>query len=176
MSEQVETPPAETAPPATGEKDWQAEAEKWKGLARKHETRATENATAAARLAEIEEANKTAEQKAAERLAAAEARAAALELKAARAEVAAEKGVPAALLTGTTPEELAASADALLAFRGEAPKPPAAPPATGLGNVGGPIGDGARDQLSRNDLKGMSPDEITAARAAGRLNVLLGIK
>lgn len=36
-----------------------------------------------------------------------------------RAEVAATKGVPASLLTGGTQEELEASADALIAFRGE---------------------------------------------------------
>lgn len=45
--------------PDTGEKDWQAEAEKWKALARKHEGSAKANADAAKRLAEIEEANKT---------------------------------------------------------------------------------------------------------------------
>jgi hypothetical protein len=46
--------------PDTGvEKDWQAEAEKWKSLARKHEGNARTNADAAKRLAAIEEQNKT---------------------------------------------------------------------------------------------------------------------
>jgi hypothetical protein len=81
----------------------------------------------AAKLAEIEAANKTESEKVAERLAAAEKRAVELEAKAARAGVAAAKGVPAALLSGSTQEELEASADALIAFRGETPKADPAP-------------------------------------------------
>ena len=73
----------------------------------------------AAKLAEFEESQKTEAEKAAERLAAAEKRAAELEAKATRAEVAAAKGVPAELLHGSTAEELEASADALIAFRGQ---------------------------------------------------------
>lgn len=42
-----------------------------------------------------------------------------MELKANRAEVAAEKGIPAELLSGSTREELEASADALIAFKGD---------------------------------------------------------
>jgi len=78
--------------------------------------------TQAAKFAEFEESQKTEAEKAAERLAAAEKRAAELEAKAARAEVAAAKGVPASLLTGNTVEELEASADALIAFKGEQAK------------------------------------------------------
>lgn len=105
-----------TAAPATTEvsaqePDWKAEARKW-------ESRAKENKTAAEELAQIKEANKTAEQRAADRLAAAEAKAVDLEAKALRAEVAAAKGVPAALLAGTTLADLEASADALITFRG----------------------------------------------------------
>jgi len=76
----------------------------------------------AAKFAEFEESQKTEAQKTADRLAAAEKRAAELEAKAARAEVAAAKGVPASLLTGNTVEELEASADALIAFKGEQAK------------------------------------------------------
>ena len=95
----------------------------------------------ARRLDELEEAQKTEAQKLADRLAAAEAKAQAAELKALRSEIAQAKGVPAALLTGSTEDELNASADALLAFRGAPTKPPAAPPAEGVqGNVGKPIG------------------------------------
>src|SRR5690606_19117969 len=86
----------------------------------------------AEKLAEFEESQKTEAQKAQERLEAAEKRAAELELKAARAEVAAAKGVPAELLTGSTQEELEASADALIAFRGEV-KQPALQPIPGEG-------------------------------------------
>ena len=74
---------------------------------------------AAAELEKIRESQKTESEKAAERLAAAEKRAADLELRSIRAEVAAAKGVPAALLSGSTQEELEAAADALIAFRGE---------------------------------------------------------
>jgi hypothetical protein len=120
MSENAAEPiEAVTSEAPAQEKDWKAEAEKIKAEARKWESRAKENSTAAARLAEIEEASKTAEQKAAERLAAAEKKAADLEDKALRAEVAAEKGVPAKFLIGSTREEMEAAADALIAFRGE---------------------------------------------------------
>lgn len=78
-----------------------------------------EGQAALAKLAELEESQKTEAQKTQERLDAAEKRAVELELKATRAEVAAAKGVPVELLSGGTQEELEASADALIAFRGE---------------------------------------------------------
>lgn len=96
----VETTPSEqpeTEKPATGDKDWAAEAEKWKSLARKHEAEAKAGKTAAAKLAEIEAANATDLEKAVKaardegrteaataansRLVSAEARAIAAELK-----------------------------------------------------------------------------------------------
>lgn len=86
----------------------------------------------AAKLEEIEQANKTEAEKAAARAEAAEKRANELEAKALKAEVAASKGVPAALLTGSTQEELEESADALIAFRGEQK---AAPSSSALGRV-----------------------------------------
>lgn len=89
----------------------------WKAQARENEKRAKANADAAKRLNEIEDANKTELQKVAERAEAAERRAAEFESKALRTEVAAAKGVPLAGLTGSTKEELEASADALLAWR-----------------------------------------------------------
>jgi trimethylamine:corrinoid methyltransferase-like protein len=85
------------------------------------------------KLAQIEEANKTEAEKSAARAEAAERRAAELEAKALRSDVAAAKGVPAALLTGSTQEELEAAADALLAFRGE--QKPAGPSSTSLSKV-----------------------------------------
>lgn len=60
----VETPDTATDPVA--------EIEKWKTLARKNEARAKENAAAARRLAEIEDAAKTEQQRLEERAAAAE--------------------------------------------------------------------------------------------------------
>ena len=126
----ADQPTEPTAEPTTApEVDWKAKSREW-------EKRAKENKAAADKLAELEEAQKTEQQKLAERLAEAERKAAEAELKAARSEVAREKGVPAELLVGSTAEELAEYADKLLTFRGEAPKKPAAPPATGQGRVG----------------------------------------
>lgn len=99
--------------------DWKAEARKHEQRAKENLAKAKANETAAQRLAQIEAENKTEAEKAQERLEAAEKRANELELKATRAEVAAAKGIPAALLSGSTQEELEASAEALIAFRGE---------------------------------------------------------
>jgi hypothetical protein len=161
---------ASSAADTAAEKDWQAEAEKWKAFARKHEDAAKANADKAKRFDEFEESQKTELQKAADRAAAAEAKAAEIEARAIRAEVAAAKGVPATLLSGSTQEELEASADALIAFRGEKPKP----------DFGG--GDRGTDvaakggQLGAEDVKRMTPDQIVEAKAAGRLNDYLGVK
>lgn len=124
-----ETPQGDT--PVEGEPkqetDWKAEARKWESRAKENLTAAKANEAAAQRLAELEESQKTEAQKAQERLDAAEKRAAELELKATRAEVAAAKGVPVDLLSGSTQEELEASADALIAFRGEQARGPVIP-------------------------------------------------
>ena len=55
--EQADTDTAETKP--RQEKDWEAEAAKWKTLARKHEQRTKELAPAAQRLQELEDAQKS---------------------------------------------------------------------------------------------------------------------
>lgn len=174
-----DAPPADVAPPvpdsksadipdpATGDKDWQAEAEKWKTFSRKHEEQAKANAEKAKRLDELEESQKTELQKVADRAAAAEARADETEVRAIRAEVAAAKGIPAALLSGTTQEELEASADALIEFRGQAPKPDFG---------GGDRGDDIRSSKQVStlaDLNQMTPEEVNKARREGRLDNLL---
>jgi hypothetical protein len=100
----------------------------------------------AAKLAEIESANQTEAEKVQARLDAAEKRASELEAKALRAEVAAAKGVPAALLTGSTQEELEAAADALIAFRGE--QKPAGPSSSSLNRV------------NSNTVKGSTGDQF----------------
>lgn len=101
-------PPAREAEKGEEGTDWKAEARKW-------EARAKENSTAAARLAEIEDASKTEAQKAAEARKAAEERAIAAEARALRREVALDpKGdgsspalsaADAALLDGITDED-----------------------------------------------------------------------
>lgn len=73
----------------------------------------------AAKFDEAEDAAKNDTQKAIERAEKAEARANAAELASTRATVAAAKGVPVELLTGSTEEELTASAEALVKWRGE---------------------------------------------------------
>ena len=125
----------------------------------------------ATRLDEIEEAQKTEAQKLLERAEAAEKLAAEAQAKALRAEIAAAKGVPVELLKGSTAEALEKEADALLAFKGTTPPPPV-PSADGQGELGTPIGGGK--QLTSEDLKGMSPQEIIAAQEAGLLRDLLG--
>ena len=121
MSESVVTEPVvePVVEPEPKEIDWKAEARKHEQRAKDNLAKAKENESAAQRLAEIEDANKTELEKVAARAEAAEKRAAELEAQSTRTEVAAEKGVPAALLTGSTKEELEASADALIAFRGD---------------------------------------------------------
>lgn len=145
------------APPAADkapEKDWAAEAEKWKALARKHEDQSKANADKARRYDEFEESQKTEQQKLEERAKAAEAKAAEIELRALKAEVANEKGVPANLLTGTTAEELAAAADALLAFRGEKKLPD--------------LGGGDRGVDVSTKTKPLNLEEAVAARLASQ--------
>lgn len=75
-------------------------------------------AAAEARLKAYEDAQKTEAEKQAERLAEFERENAELKSAKTRAEVAAAKGVPANLLSGSTQEDLEASADALIAFKG----------------------------------------------------------
>ena len=84
----------------------------------------------AAKARELEEASKSELDKAAERATAAEARAAAAEAQLVRKDIAAAKGLKpeaAEFLTGTTPEEIEASADKWLALMPEQQRPPGRP-------------------------------------------------
>lgn len=104
------TPPTEAAP-EKDETDWKAEARKW-------ETRAKENKTAADKLTAIEEAQKTEAQRLEERATAAEKALSDKTLEAERALVALEKGLTpsqAKRLIGSTREELSADADEIVA-------------------------------------------------------------
>lgn len=177
-------PPAPTPPTGDTPTDWEAEAEKWKALARKHERgqldalglkskEELDQALAArAKLAEIEEQGKTEAQKALDAAAAAEARATEAEQKLLRLEVAAAKGIPATeadLLTGATRAEMEAVADRLAGLI-----QPAAPPRPTGSADGGPQGAPPNGvvQLTRADLKNMSAAEIVAAGKAGQLDDL----
>ncbi len=127
------TPPAEpasttsTATPGADDGDKDAEIAKWRALSRQNEA-------AAKRLAAIEDAQKTELQKSNERAAAAEARAAKAESDALKLAISQHTGVPAGLLTGSTKEELEASALAALQFAGKPlPGEPTPPPNFGAG-------------------------------------------
>lgn len=151
--------------------DWEAEARKWKELSRKNESRMKENAEKARLYDEAQEQGKSELQKAQEAAAKAEARAAAMEAEAMRAKVAAATGVDADLLSGSSEDELRASAERLLAWR--AAQVPKGAPATDAGVRGEEIR--AAKQLTRDDLKKMSPSEIIKARKDGQLNNIMGI-
>lgn len=151
---------------------------KWKAIARQNEKRAKENADKAKRFDEIEEASKTEAQKQADALAKLQAENEELRVAKLRSDVAAAKSdpskgisIPAELLTGTTEAELEASADALLAFKGETPK---AGTADAQGKRGEDIPDKTK-QITREQLAGMTPDQIVKAKADGLLNDVLGI-
>lgn len=101
----------------------------------------------AEKFAEWENAQKTEAQKAQERLEAAEKRAVELELKATRAEVAASKGVPVELLSGSTQEELEATADALIKFKADSAQASYQAPNEGRG--AGASGDSTADSFAR---------------------------
>jgi hypothetical protein len=139
----------------------QAEADKWKGLSRKNEERATENADKAKRFDASEDEKRSEIEKAIARAEAAEKVLAERDAKEATksliAEVAKAKGfegrkISASALRGATREELEAHADELLAL---VPEPDKGPDAGGQGDQGTQIGDG--------DL---SADAIVAAATA----------
>ena len=153
------------------ETDWEAEARKWKELSRKNEARMKENAEKARLYDEAQEQGKSELQKALDKAAQAEARVKALEVQATRAQVAAAKGVDVDLLSGSTLEELEASADRLLAWRGAQVSKGA--PSSDAGIRGEQIR--AVKQLTREDIKKMSPSEILKARKGGQLNNIMGI-
>lgn len=171
-----DAPAAQDTPAAAAEDmaqqvDWEAEARKWKELSRKNESRMKENAEKARLYDEAQEQGKSELQKAQEAAAKAEARAAAMEAEAMRAKVAAATGVDADLLSGSSEDELRASAERLLAWRGA--QVPKGAPAADAGVRGDEIR--AARQLTRDDLKKMSPAEIIKARQDGQLNNIMGL-
>ena len=125
----VEPKPVEK--PETGDKDWKAEAEKWKALSRQNEGTAKANADAAKRLAEIEESQKSESQKLTDAATKAQeaAKAAAGELALMKAAVKHGLSEEDIELLGThgTPEEIGQRAEKLAArlkVAGEAKKKP----------------------------------------------------
>ena len=88
-----------------------------------------------------------------------------------RAKVAAATDVDADLLSGSSEDELRASAERLLAWR--AAQVPKGAPASDAGVRGDEIR--AAKQLTREDLKTMSAEQINQARRAGQLNDVMGL-
>jgi hypothetical protein len=177
--------PAPETPPADPGTDWQAEAEKWKKLSRHNEERAKANATAAEELERIrreqlpdqerqlEEAIATARAEAAaefgSKLAAAELRAA----------LAGRSVDVDGLLEGVDPARFVDAdgnpdRDRITSWadRIAPPADPNAPPSIpDTGGGAAPVN--GKPQLTRQDLKNMTPEQIDAARKSGELNHLL---
>lgn len=139
-----------TDPPAGKDdgKDWQAEAEKWKALARKHEDQSKAN------LSDMDKVNA--------KLAELEQKAADADARALRAEVAQAKKLTAAQakrLQGATREELEADADELL----EAFKPPADKGGNGSGGESGEGGSSSGEgEQSALPPSGRPAEKLTA--------------
>lgn len=161
--------------------DWKAEAEKWKKHSRKHEEQSKSNADKAKRFDELEEQNKSDLQKAndlaeANRTAAEQAKAEAAVLRAAIKHKLSEDDLE---LLGThgTPEEIGTRAEKLAARLNKGDDSSGSQKKSDHG--GGDRGDdvkGKKGQLTRDQLKGMTEEQIVQAKAEGRLDDALGIK
>ncbi|MEO3860130.1 hypothetical protein [Acrocarpospora sp. B8E8] len=193
MADQITPPADQTTPPmqgatsaapnqevGSGEKDWKAEAEKWQHFSRQHEAnwkKATgeldrlnkagmtdaERAVAEAKESGRQEAlSSIAEQRAQDKLDVAAARAG--------VDLTPVKGVLdiSKFLANGEIDEAAISAF-VSQLSSSAPKEPKF--AQGLGF--GPQGSGTAGQLTREQVRGMSPREVAAARKEGRLDALL---
>lgn len=154
----------------TKEIDWKAQARKWEARAKE----AHADKELADKWREYEQSQKSDHEKLAEELERAKVEAANASAELVRLKVAAEKGIPADaldLLPGSSREELEAAADKLLSLIADQSKPKTPKPDE---NQGKPA-NASIGQLSKDDLKGMTPAEIMEAKNAGRLNDVLGI-
>ncbi|MGW4718871.1 hypothetical protein [Nocardia sp. NPDC004260] len=151
--------------------DLAAEIAKWKALSKKNEQRAKENAEKAKQFDELQEANKTELQKLLDRAEKAEKAAQQAMTEKMRSDVSRETGVPAELIHGNTEEEMRATAEVALAFKGNSKPSPAAPAQIVTSNGNAPS---VKQITSRDELKSMTPQQIIAAKNEGRLDSLLG--
>ena len=113
----AEDQPEQSPDVADTETDWEAEAEKWKALARKHEDQWKANASKVTEYDRLVEASKSDQERLEERAAKAKSQAEQLEAENLRLKVAYAKGLPPELigrLQGSTQRELEADADVLL--------------------------------------------------------------
>lgn len=152
------------------ETDWKAEARKWENRAKA----AKADSDDASKWREYEAAQKPIQERMAEELAQTKAAASEAAAKLLRYEIASAKGITGEatkLLKGSTQEELEAEADLLNALIANQSKPKTPMPDENMGKPA-PSSVG---QLTKEDLKSMSPREINDAKAAGKLNDILGI-
>lgn len=154
-------PPAEPAAeaPQPAEVDYKAKYEEAIANSRKWEGRAKENSTAAARLAEIEDAAKTEAEKTAERLAALEAENNSYKTReqvaAWKAEVAEATGVPVAALAGSTKEAIEAHAEILKPLIASPAQPATAAPVPTIAQAPGrPVNLPIKDQIAAAEAAG----------------------
>lgn len=111
-------PRKSSTPPARADKDWQAETEKWKALARKHEKAVADLLPLADKAKELEDASRTDLERATAEAQGHLARADKAEGELLRLRVALRKGLTetqAKRLVGATEDELEADADDLMA-------------------------------------------------------------
>jgi hypothetical protein len=180
--------PDPSASTDTGTPDLAAEVAKWKAMARKHETESKANATAAAKLAKIEEASKTELERAQSLASEAEVRVKDAEARANRALVRAAASTVAskvgaidvdavlALMPSDTVtvdgDEVIGVDEAIEALRTSKPhlfsKPKPSP-----GSADGGQQSPKSAQWTREDLKGKSPAQINEARKAGLLDAVM---
>lgn len=157
-------------PQGAADTDWKKEARKWEARAKE----AQADRELAAKWREYETSQKSEHEKLAEELAKANAIANEATSKLTRYEVATEKGIPAEaidLLTGDTKEDLEAAAEKLLSLIADQSKPKTPKP----DELQGKPSNGNAGQLTQAELKGMTAAQIMEAKAAGRLNDVLGI-
>lgn len=150
------------------EKDWQAEADKWKAFARKHEDAAKANADKAKRFDEFEESQKTEQQKLADDRDKAKAERDATAAELARVKAAVKHGLTEddldLLGTHGTAEEIDARAEKLAA------RIKAADAAKPKPDFGG--GDRGTDVPASDSLDA----DIAAATAAGNFQLAIALK
>lgn len=166
IDEATTIPEPSVEPQGKDEVDWKSEARKW-------ESRAKADHELANKWREYESSQKTEHEKLAEENARLAAEASQASTTLMRYQVAAEKGIPndaLDLLVGSTREELESAADKLMSLIADQSKPKALKPDENQGKPA-PTSLG---QLTQADLKGMSDKQIMEARAAGRLDQLLG--
>jgi hypothetical protein len=176
------TTPTTTGPDDSADKDWKSEAEKWKALARKHENA---NASSLKELEQLRSAQMTDSEKA---IAEAEKRGRDAALASMRTEVAEARLRAAAagkvadvdalvdvvdLGKFVTDDGVDSSAIEAAVERFIKVIPPAQQPKFGNADLG-PQGNRPR-QLTRDDLRTMTPTQIEDARVKGQLDTLLGI-